>query len=244
MRWESIDSLEIYGGANALERVRDLLYGVVLRGTQRPCPSPSSRSNPASSSTCPISPSAPSRSATADPTTTVTSSRRSPAAPSCLNRRKRSASLPVPSRQTGARRIRHPRDGRVITPEMVMGELRLGTRLAALGDTGRDRQPGGAADGRRRAGDRVHLPGGGARHGKTVRPPHRQTGCRVRPPDRRRQAASSPTSAAATATRTSSPKPSPSSKTRVLRDFDSFFIKKTIKSRRNRSSSIFHGEAH
>jgi len=27
-------------------------------------------------------------------------------------------------------------DGRVITPEMVMGELRTGTRLAALGDLG------------------------------------------------------------------------------------------------------------
>ncbi|MDO9122748.1 MAG: ribonuclease Z, partial [Anaerolineaceae bacterium] len=27
-------------------------------------------------------------------------------------------------------------DGRIITPEMVMGELRRGTRLAALGDLG------------------------------------------------------------------------------------------------------------
>jgi len=38
MRWETIDSLEIYGGKWALERVRDLLFGVVLRGAQPPMP--------------------------------------------------------------------------------------------------------------------------------------------------------------------------------------------------------------
>ena len=36
MRWESIDELNIYGGKWALERIHDLLYGVVLRGTQSP----------------------------------------------------------------------------------------------------------------------------------------------------------------------------------------------------------------
>lgn len=35
-RWETIDSLEIYGGASALERIRDLLFGVVLRGVRPP----------------------------------------------------------------------------------------------------------------------------------------------------------------------------------------------------------------
>lgn len=38
MRWETIDELEIYGGKWALERVRDLLFGVVLRGAQPPMP--------------------------------------------------------------------------------------------------------------------------------------------------------------------------------------------------------------
>ena len=38
MRWESIENLEIYGGAAALERIHDLLYGVVLRGTSAPMP--------------------------------------------------------------------------------------------------------------------------------------------------------------------------------------------------------------
>jgi ribonuclease Z len=38
MRWETIEELEIYGGKWALERVRDLLFGVVLRGAQPPMP--------------------------------------------------------------------------------------------------------------------------------------------------------------------------------------------------------------
>jgi ribonuclease Z len=33
-RWEAIDSLEIWGGAWALERVHDLIFGVVLRGAE------------------------------------------------------------------------------------------------------------------------------------------------------------------------------------------------------------------
>ncbi len=38
MRWESIDELEIIGGRAALERISDLLYGVVLRGAEPPMP--------------------------------------------------------------------------------------------------------------------------------------------------------------------------------------------------------------
>lgn len=34
MRWEMIDEMNIYGGKAALERIHDLLYGVVLRGAQ------------------------------------------------------------------------------------------------------------------------------------------------------------------------------------------------------------------
>jgi ribonuclease Z len=36
MRWESLDELNIYSGKWALERIHDLLYGVVLRGGQSP----------------------------------------------------------------------------------------------------------------------------------------------------------------------------------------------------------------
>jgi ribonuclease Z len=35
-RWETIDEMEIYGGRSALERISDLLFGVVLRGAQPP----------------------------------------------------------------------------------------------------------------------------------------------------------------------------------------------------------------
>ncbi|MCE1253702.1 MAG: ribonuclease Z [Anaerolineae bacterium] len=38
MRWETIEVLDIYGSRNALERIHDLLYGVVLRGAQAPMP--------------------------------------------------------------------------------------------------------------------------------------------------------------------------------------------------------------
>jgi ribonuclease Z len=36
MRWETIDELNIYSGRWALDRINDLLYGVVLRGAQPP----------------------------------------------------------------------------------------------------------------------------------------------------------------------------------------------------------------
>lgn len=38
LRWEAIEELEIYGGRSTLDRVHDLLYGVVLRGNQPPMP--------------------------------------------------------------------------------------------------------------------------------------------------------------------------------------------------------------
>jgi ribonuclease Z len=38
MRWETIEELNIYGGHYSLERIHDLLYGVVLRGTKAPIP--------------------------------------------------------------------------------------------------------------------------------------------------------------------------------------------------------------
>ncbi len=38
VRWEAIEELEIFGGRTALDRVHDLLYGVVLRGNQPPMP--------------------------------------------------------------------------------------------------------------------------------------------------------------------------------------------------------------
>lgn len=36
LRWETIETLEIYGGKAALNRINDLIYGVVLRGNHSP----------------------------------------------------------------------------------------------------------------------------------------------------------------------------------------------------------------
>jgi ribonuclease Z len=38
IRWESMDELEIYGGKWALDRVQDLVFGIVLRGEEPPIP--------------------------------------------------------------------------------------------------------------------------------------------------------------------------------------------------------------
>ena len=38
MRWEAIEELDIFGGRTTLDRVHDLVYGVVLRGNQPPMP--------------------------------------------------------------------------------------------------------------------------------------------------------------------------------------------------------------
>lgn len=52
MRWETIDELEIYGGGSALERIHDLLYGVVLRGAQPPMKLTLKEINPGAFLTC------------------------------------------------------------------------------------------------------------------------------------------------------------------------------------------------
>ena len=38
LRWEAVDELDIFGGRSTLDRVHDLLYGVVLRGNTPPMP--------------------------------------------------------------------------------------------------------------------------------------------------------------------------------------------------------------
>ncbi len=38
MRWETVERMEIYGGRSTLERVQDLLFKVVLRGAKPPMP--------------------------------------------------------------------------------------------------------------------------------------------------------------------------------------------------------------
>lgn len=38
LRWDAVEELDIFGGRYTLDRVHDLLYGVVLRGNQSPMP--------------------------------------------------------------------------------------------------------------------------------------------------------------------------------------------------------------
>ncbi len=137
MRWESIDNLEIYGGAGALDRIHDLLYGVVLRGNSAPMPI----------SLIPIK-----RGVFFEGDDfTVSAFPVQHRGPDCLgflfeekSRRpflpEKAAELGVPMGPLCGKLVSGQSitldDGRTITPEMVMGELRRGTRLAALGDLG------------------------------------------------------------------------------------------------------------
>ena len=137
MRWESIDSLEIYGGKSALERINDLLNSVVLRGATAPMPV----------SLIPIKKGV----FFEAPDFTVSAFPVQHRGPDCLGylfeEKSRRPFLPEKAAELGL--TPGPQfgkladgqtvvldDGRSITPEMVMGEVRRGTRLAALGDLG------------------------------------------------------------------------------------------------------------
>jgi ribonuclease Z len=137
MRWESIDNLEIYGGQGALDRIHDLLYGVVLRGGSAPMPI----------ALIPIKKGV----FFEDDDFTVSAFPVLHRGPDCLGylfeEKSRRPFLPEKALELGvpmgplcgklvSGQAITLEDGRTITPEMVMGELRRGTRLAALGDLG------------------------------------------------------------------------------------------------------------
>jgi ribonuclease Z len=137
MRWETIDQLEIYGGAAALDRIHDLLYSVVLRGGRPPMPI----------QLIPVS----TGKFFEGPDFSISAFPVQHRSPDCLgylfeekSRRpflaEKAEALGIPNgplrhELVNGQTVTLP-DGRVITPEMVMGELRTGTRLAALGDLG------------------------------------------------------------------------------------------------------------
>jgi len=137
MRWETIDQLEIYGGAAALDRIHDLLYSVVLRGARPPMP---------------IEFKVLTEGVFFDaPDFTVSAIPVQHRSPDCLaylfEEKSRRPFLAEKAEQLGipngplrhelvsGRNVTLP-DGSVVTPEMVMGEMRRGTRLAAFGDVG------------------------------------------------------------------------------------------------------------
>jgi ribonuclease Z len=137
MRWESIDELEVIGGRAALERVRDLLYGVVLRGQEPPMPL-----NLRAIEAGPVI-------SEADFTLSAfTVTHRGPDNFGYLfeeiGRRpfmpEKAEALGIPNgplrrELVNGRSIQLP-NGQTIEPDTVLGEFRPGTRLAVLGDAG------------------------------------------------------------------------------------------------------------
>jgi ribonuclease Z len=137
MRWETIENMGIFGGKAALERIHDLLYGVVLRGAQPPMPISLRAIEPGIFFE------------TDDFTIRAFSVHHR--SPDCLGylfeEKSRRPFLPEKAEALGippgpwrrnlvaGEKITLP-DGRVIEPEMVLGELRQGTRLAYVGDVG------------------------------------------------------------------------------------------------------------
>jgi ribonuclease Z len=138
LRWESIDELQIYGGKSTLERVRTLLYDVVLRGNQPPMPLILNEIKPG------IIFDAEDFTVTAFPVTHR--------GPDCLGyvfeekaRRpflsEKADALGVPfgpeRRELVEGREITLADGKVIKPDDVLGDWERGSKLVVVGDTGR-----------------------------------------------------------------------------------------------------------
>ena len=138
LRWEAIEELEIFGGRAALDRVHDLLYGVVLRGNQPPMPLQFRETKPGTFFEA--------------KDFTVTAFPVSHRGPDCLGyifeERARRPFLPEKADELGipfgperrdlvdGKDIVLP-DGSRIGPEDVLGPLQKGAKLVVIGDAGR-----------------------------------------------------------------------------------------------------------
>ena len=137
MRWEAIDRLEIYGGASALERISDLVHGVVLRGAKAPMPVDLIAVTPGVIFEAP-----------AFTVSAFAVNHRGPDNYGYLFEEKgrqpflveAADALGVPAGPLRGRLVSGQSitlaDGRVVTPDMVTGAFKPGARLAALGDLG------------------------------------------------------------------------------------------------------------
>jgi ribonuclease Z len=138
LRWEAIEKLEIFGGRSTLERVRTLLYDVVLRGNQPPMPLLLTEIKPGVFFE-------------ADDFT-VTAVLVTHRGPDCLGfifegkaRRpflsEKADSLGVPfgpeRRELVAGKSVTLADGRTVNPGDVLGPLEKGAKLVVIGDAGR-----------------------------------------------------------------------------------------------------------
>jgi ribonuclease Z len=138
LRWEAVNELEIYGGRSTLDRVHDLLYGVVLRGKQPPMPLKMQEIKPGLFIE------------TGD--FTVTAFPVSHRGPDCLGYvfegKARRPFLPEkadglgvpfgPERRdlVAGKEVILP-DGKRVSPDDVLGPLQLGTKLVVVGDSGK-----------------------------------------------------------------------------------------------------------
>jgi ribonuclease Z len=137
-RWETIEYLEIYGGAWALERIHDLLFGVVLRGAKPPM----------EIRLVPIRSGVIFDSEHFQVSAFSVQHRGSDSFGFLFEEKPRRPFLPEnaealnippgPWRRNlvAGQSVRLP-DGRLITPEQVLGLERPGTRLVHVGDAGR-----------------------------------------------------------------------------------------------------------
>jgi ribonuclease Z len=138
LRWEAIEELEIFGGRSTLDRVHDLLYGVVLRGNQPPMPLQFREiksglffeSADFTVSAFPVTHRGP------DCLGYVFEEKaRRPFLPS------RADELGVPfgpeRRDLVEGKTLHLPNGKRVTPEDVLGPIQKGTKLVVIGDTGR-----------------------------------------------------------------------------------------------------------
>lgn len=138
-RWETLDALDIYGGRNALERVGDLIFDVVLRGAR-----PAAKIN--------LVPLDPGMTILADDKFRLSAFPVSHRGPDCYGflfeehaRRpflaEKAAALGVPFGPERARLVQGEAitltDGRVVEPDDVLGTAIPGTRYVHIGDTGR-----------------------------------------------------------------------------------------------------------
>ena len=138
LRWEAIDELEIFGGRSALDRVHDLLYGVVLRGKQPPMPLTLHEIKPGIFFEA--------------NDFTVTAFSVTHRGPDCLGyifetkaRRpflaEKADVLGVPfgpeRRELVNGKAVTLRDGQTVNPDDVLGAWQKGTKLVVVGDTGR-----------------------------------------------------------------------------------------------------------
>lgn len=141
MRWETIEQMEIYGGRSALERIHDLLFGVVLRGIPPPMPILFHTVEPGvifetddfQITAFPVYHRGPDCFGYA-----FEEKARRPFLPELAE------ALQIPPgpwrRQLVSGEAVTLPDGRQITPEQVLGPLKPGTRLVHVGDVGRTQE--------------------------------------------------------------------------------------------------------